>query len=445
MKKTHIISVGIIFLFLGASFVQAFPEAPNSTQKLLQSEQALAFDNWMYYRVLTLNNAVDDYQMFINISYSSNDGVNCNSHCKTDFSDVRFVKDDNSSQLNYWFEKIVDGDYCWIWVRLPEDIESSEKIIMFYGNPEAISDSNGLDTFLYFEDWTNDHTSQWNVVRKPSDTGTVCTLPFDVNYNIRYVSKIKWLQWDVEEYYTPDLFHGFIDSTGEITPTNYIYSYTKPSMTAGADTSTLAYRLSIEKEGLMYFGEYQNPSLSLSKDYISEMTYTDTSMSSALYSEARTFLSADEMNDHIPVANSLNYIGIELGDYGESGHEQYFTWDSSGYLELYLHRGVGGTEHRLVDWMFIGKYFDPEPSIDTVGEEKLNFELLPSLLIGKIQNVTESDSFITFEAVKVRRLSFSPISFGTFFENENVIIDKDYKGFIGLRFILVFCKSYVLS
>ena len=215
MKKTHIISVGIIFLFLGASFVQAFPEAPNSTQKLLQSEQALAFDNWMYYRVLTLNNAVDDYQMFINISYSSNDGVNCNSHCKTDFSDVRFVKDDNSSQLNYWFEKIVDGDYCWIWVRLPEDIESSEKIIMFYGNPEAISDSNGLDTFLYFEDWTNDHTSQWNVVRKPSDTGTVCTLPFDVNYNIRYVSKIKWLQWDVEEYYTPDLFHGFIDSTGE--------------------------------------------------------------------------------------------------------------------------------------------------------------------------------------------------------------------------------------
>ncbi len=446
MKKIFIMSVGIIFLFLGASVVQAYPIAPETSRCLLQSEKTLAFDNWLYYRILSIDNAVDDYQMFMNISYSLNDEVNCNSHCKTDFSDIRFVNEDNSTQLNYWFEKIVDGKYCWVWIRLPEDIESSKKIIMFYGNQDAISESNGEDTFQYFEDWTIDHTSQWTVVRKPSDTGTVCTLPMDINYGIRYVSNIKWLQWDVAPNYTPDLFHGFFDSTGEVSPVNYLCSYTKPSMNAGADSSTLAYRLSIEKDGDMYFGTFQNPAFSLGQNYLSEITYSDSSMSSALYaSESRTLLSRDLMNDNIPVDTSLHYLGFELGDYGESGHNQYFTWDSSGYLELFLHRGVGGTEHRLIDWMFIGKYVDPEPFVDSVGDERFNFELISSLLVGKIQNVTEFDSFIIFEAVKVRRLSFSPIGFSTLKSNEYIIIDKDYKGFIGLHFLFTFSKSYVMS
>jgi len=71
-----------------------------------------------------------DYQIRITVHYGggtdSEEDVYCNSHCKTDFGDIRFTDDDGVTLLNYWMETKVDSNYAIFWVKIADDLSSSD-------------------------------------------------------------------------------------------------------------------------------------------------------------------------------------------------------------------------------------------------------------------------------------------------------------------------------
>jgi len=80
---------------------------------------------------------------------------------KPDGGDIRFF-DINNNSLNYWIENWDNTSTSIIWVKVPNS--GTSKLYMDYGNPLAISESNGTNVFMFFDDFegTSLDTSLWN-------------------------------------------------------------------------------------------------------------------------------------------------------------------------------------------------------------------------------------------------------------------------------------------
>lgn len=113
--------------------------------------------DWSYYKTVEVADKIDDYQMFLNVSYSAGGNVSCESHSQTDFDDLRFVYN-NATELPYWFEKVVSSDYVWVWVNNSGNYSSFE---MFYGNDAVGNNSDGDATFNFFDDFESGNLDKW--------------------------------------------------------------------------------------------------------------------------------------------------------------------------------------------------------------------------------------------------------------------------------------------
>ena len=110
---------------------------------------------------------VSDYQIRIVVHYGS--GVDGGEHvylsgkCRTDFGDVRFADSDGVTELPYWIEEMVDGDYAVFWVKVPyiPAYPNSKTIYIYYGKSDAATTSNGYDTFLLFDDFSSNGSNNW--------------------------------------------------------------------------------------------------------------------------------------------------------------------------------------------------------------------------------------------------------------------------------------------
>jgi parallel beta-helix repeat protein len=77
---------------------------------------------------------------------------------------------------------------------------------------------------------------------------------------------------------------------------------------------------------------------------------------------------------------------------------------------------------------------------DTILVKDVPQESVRAFIFGKITNLSSQGDYITFEAVKTRVITFSPPSFNTYVSGEQFTISKDYKGWVGTRFIFTLCK-----
>jgi len=108
-----------------------------------------------------------NYQIRIVVHYGS--GTDSGEHvylggkCRSDFGDIRFTSDDGVTELAYWIEDKVDGDYAVIWVKVPyiPTYPSYSVIFIYYGNPNATTTSNPYNTWDFFEDWEGTRDSNW--------------------------------------------------------------------------------------------------------------------------------------------------------------------------------------------------------------------------------------------------------------------------------------------
>ena len=120
---------------------------------LLASIAPIASAGWDCRKPVTINNpgdALNDYQVLITLNSSNFDYSKAN----LDGSDIGFVDGDNTVALNYWIEEWNAAGDSMIWVKVPSIKDSGNTTIyMYYGNPSAISQSNGTATFELFDDF----------------------------------------------------------------------------------------------------------------------------------------------------------------------------------------------------------------------------------------------------------------------------------------------------
>jgi len=124
---------------------------------------------WQYRKSHVINPAAGagaGYQKRITVYYGSGsdsgENVYLSGKCRLDFGDIRFTKSDGETQLAYWMESKVDGDYARFWVKIEDDLSSDPTTIyIYYGNPSATTTSDGAATFLFFDHFDTLNLDVW--------------------------------------------------------------------------------------------------------------------------------------------------------------------------------------------------------------------------------------------------------------------------------------------
>lgn len=178
----------ILILFIVLYFIITFTSIASAATELSNSGGG----NWKYQRDIYIKEnsgtLLTDYQVLIEMETTDFPG-----ETQSGGKDIRFV-DINGNELNYWIEnwdhESMDAK---VWVNVSEIPGNGDaKIKMYYGNPSAISSSNGAATFDFFEgfDGTSLDTGRWKVdwgknfrisegkLMMGSNTGIRTSIPF---------------------------------------------------------------------------------------------------------------------------------------------------------------------------------------------------------------------------------------------------------------------------
>lgn len=152
--------------------------------------------SWGYRKrhdIINATGATSNYQIGIKVYKSSgSDGtetvngvsmgkVYVDSYCRDDFGDIRFTDDDGSTELDYWQDTdyLVSGISSLFWVEVADDLSSNQTIYIYYDNSDEETTSNGENTFLLFDDFSDEsfNSTKWTeyiygsgVVTEPAGT-----------------------------------------------------------------------------------------------------------------------------------------------------------------------------------------------------------------------------------------------------------------------------------
>ncbi|HRO65643.1 MAG TPA: DUF2341 domain-containing protein, partial [Candidatus Dojkabacteria bacterium] len=155
-QNSEVVS-GMVSTYLSASEINTL------TANSLSLAQTNGWSNdmldWSKRKSITLNNTLAEqtnYQVRIPVSYDSD--------MQPDFDDIRFTNS-AGTVLDFWLEHKVDNTSAIVWVEVDTLAGSGNtSIYMYYGNSIATSSSNGLETFILFDDFTADTLDpKWTV------------------------------------------------------------------------------------------------------------------------------------------------------------------------------------------------------------------------------------------------------------------------------------------
>jgi len=135
---------------------------------------------WSYRKLHTIAGSssgdITDYQVRFKLwnttGTDSGENVYLGNNVTPDFRDIRFTTTDNTV-LPYWVQE-TGSNYAVVWVRIPSIPTTGTQVYLYYGNPQAVSISNGDDTFLFFDDFqgTALNITKWNPTLIPYNGGT---------------------------------------------------------------------------------------------------------------------------------------------------------------------------------------------------------------------------------------------------------------------------------
>jgi hypothetical protein len=116
--------------------------------------------NWGFRKPVTIDNtgggALTDYQVSVSVTYESS--------MQADFDDIRFTDDDQTTLIDHWREEYTASTSATFWVEVPSiDAASNKTIYMYYGNSNEITQSNGSNTFLFFDNFNNSIDWQYSI------------------------------------------------------------------------------------------------------------------------------------------------------------------------------------------------------------------------------------------------------------------------------------------
>ena len=114
--------------------------------------------------------AQTDYQVKVIVhkgaGADAGEDVYLGDHVQDDFGDVRFTSEDEETELDYWMESYVSGDHAVFWVEIPSIPADPDKAIIYiyYGKVDATT-SDGEATFPFFDDFDDDviDPNKWTI------------------------------------------------------------------------------------------------------------------------------------------------------------------------------------------------------------------------------------------------------------------------------------------
>jgi len=324
---------------------------------------------WSYRKPITISNAATDYQTKITVYYGSGtDGDNyvyCNSHCRSDFGDIRFTKSDGNTLLPYWVESKVNSDYAIIWVKNDNTPQTTGYI--YYGNTGANSASNGDDTFILFDDFNGDF-SKWDknelrgtvtinnglLTMYARTSGTWGGCGVTSKNTVPNTVVIEALVKRVQSYNggEPGLFVGLTDKTTQET-TYYGFWLQK------ADAQLYSYTAWGRRLCAIYYDQwgYGPSSLEAYEDKWARITAKIVAADKKTYS--RFVYGSTDTTINSPASSSTlsnTYVQVH-------------------YAEAYL------LNYSYCDWIAVRKYAATEPTL-TFGTEETTFQRTVGFIIG---------------------------------------------------------------
>jgi predicted GH43/DUF377 family glycosyl hydrolase len=89
-----------------------------------------------------------DYQVLVDVDTES---LVSKRRMKADGSDIRFIDQDDLTELPYWIESGMGTAHTRIWVRAPNiPVNGTRTVWLYHGNRRATPRTNGADTFVFY-------------------------------------------------------------------------------------------------------------------------------------------------------------------------------------------------------------------------------------------------------------------------------------------------------
>ena len=118
---------------------------------------------WSYRKEISItgqSGAGTNYQVDLDIGDSAGGDFHLEGHCTNFPQDIEITDDDGTTPLDYWIEDIA-ADPLKMWVEVADDLGSNQTIYVYYGKSGATTDSDGTATFLFFDNFEDNDTTDW--------------------------------------------------------------------------------------------------------------------------------------------------------------------------------------------------------------------------------------------------------------------------------------------
>ncbi len=162
---------------------------------------------WNYRKKITItgqSGAGTNYQVLLKIGESSGASgadFHIENHSldfpsdKNDSGDLRFTTDDGETLLSFWVEGIsgtTPNRVAYAWVKVSADLDSNKDIYCYYGKSGASNVSNGVNTFLFFDDFDSSTLdAKWTIITDPEGSISLTDRPgflrFKADSSVKYI------------------------------------------------------------------------------------------------------------------------------------------------------------------------------------------------------------------------------------------------------------------
>jgi len=339
---------------------------------------------WSYRRAITVtagsNGMPADYQVKIVINTAS---LISAGKMRSDGGDIRFTKGDGVTLLSYWIESGINTASTIIWVKDPDALSAnaSHIIYMYYGNPNATSQSNPDATLEFYENFASDPNTngKWTIYRYAGDTAN--EFAYDSTNRRVYLTTsatYKGVMAFFKNVATPNGFRiRFKGGSGgadgwafgffkDVTP---YQTYGKSSY--GGALGLKAYdgtNTYISKGYAIEFDAYQNTGDPSS----AHVALVDTSVQDP-YTHIVYVNTGTAVNDGATHAIEVTYYGssIKVIIDGSTVLSSTSVSLEKTYTGIGFGAGTGAAyaNHWIQEYVILTKYVDPEPST-TIGAEE---------------------------------------------------------------------------
>lgn len=161
MKKT--ISFILIIATIGLTTYFVMPK----------KAQADWLSTYLYRQKITISSAPvsgTDYQVRLSIGASAGGDFNLGGKADDFPNDIAFTDNDETTELSYWIATSTDP--LDVYVKVTDDLTSNVDIYIYYGKSGDTDSSNGVNTFLFFDDF-NDASIDAGKWTKDIELGTI--------------------------------------------------------------------------------------------------------------------------------------------------------------------------------------------------------------------------------------------------------------------------------